>query len=268
MRIAVVLGLVIVAGFMRPDVAQADATPYPFPLVQTGPGLTLHKEMYVLPVTYAEAYHGQHTEVIFQLSAKHRIFGSRFYFAYSQISFWQAYDFENSAPFRETNYNPELFYRFKETPRGTGAAGMDAGFEHESNGQPVPASRSWNLLYLAPYLRTADWLFYVKLRYRIPEEDKTSPDQVSGDDNPDITDYLGWSDLHFQYRFANNQFIHLQVRGWIGTGKGNVSLNWSPPLHGAKDTFFLVRFFHGYGESLIDYDRTITRVGAGLMFNR
>ena len=82
-----------------------------FQLIHTGPGLSLHKEMFSLPYTYSSEYHGNRSEAVFQISAKHRLFGSRFYFAYTQISFWQAYDHYNSAPFRETNYNPEIFYR-------------------------------------------------------------------------------------------------------------------------------------------------------------
>ena len=88
---------------------KAQDTSKVFEMIQAGAGLSLHKEMFVLPVTYSNEYHGVRTEAVFQLSAKHRIFKTRFYFAYTQISFWQAYDENNSAPFRETNYNPDLF---------------------------------------------------------------------------------------------------------------------------------------------------------------
>jgi hypothetical protein len=45
-------------------------------MIRTGPGLSLHKEMFNLPVTVSGEYTGPQTEAVFQLSAKHRIFGS------------------------------------------------------------------------------------------------------------------------------------------------------------------------------------------------
>ena len=248
--------------------ARAQDTAFAFPLVQAAPGLTLHKEMFLLPLSASGLYHGRETEVVFKLSAKQRIFKSRFYFAYTQISFWQAYDTGNSSPFRETNYNPEVFYRFGEKTRGSGWSGADAGFEHESNGQVVPLSRSWNLLYLAPYYRGHQWLAYVKLRYRIPEAAKESPDSALGDDNPGITDYLGWTDINFYYHFPKNHLVHLLVRGFIGTDKGLVDLSWSFPVPRVDKTCFLVRLSSGYGESLADYNKWNNRLGLGVLFNR
>lgn len=239
-----------------------------FSLIDTSRGLTMHKELYALPFTHANRYHGAETEAVFQLSAKHDIFGSRFFFAYTQISFWQAYDTGGSSPFRDTNYNPEIFYRHPESRLGAGLAGFAAGAEHESNGQRLPLSRSWNLLYLAPHYHGEHWLVYLKLRYRIPENDKTSPDDPLGDDNPDITDYLGHSDLHLYYALPRGHLLHFLMRGYLGTSRGNVSLNWSFPVPGNMDAYLVARFFSGYGESLMDYDRSINRIGIGFMFDR
>jgi phospholipase A1 len=47
-----------------------------------------------------------------------------------------------------------------------------------------------------------------------------------------------------------------------------VNALYTVPVPRARDTYFLVRFSHGYGESLIDYDRSITRVGVGVAFSR
>ncbi|MFO7609497.1 MAG: phospholipase A [Candidatus Krumholzibacteriia bacterium] len=239
-----------------------------FSLIDPGRGLTMHKELYALPYTHANRYHGAESEAIFQLSAKHDLFGSRFYFAYTQISFWQAYDTGGSSPFRDTNYNPEIFYRHPESRVGAALLGFDAGAEHESNGQRLPLSRSWNLLYVAPYYHGERWLVYFKLRYRIPEDDKTSPDDPLGDDNPDITDYLGYSDLHLYYALPRGHLLHFLMRGYLGTSRGNVSLSYSFPFPGDMDAYLVARFFSGYGESLLDYDKSINRIGVGVMFDR
>jgi phospholipase A1/A2 len=239
-----------------------------FQFVQTGAGLTLHKDLFALPYTYADEYRGRRTETVFQISAKYRLFDTGLYLAYTQISFWQSYDYRNSSPFRDTNYNPEIFYRFQPRACRSGRLAADAGIEHESNGQLVPLSRSWNNVYFAPWYQRGDLLFYAKLRYRIPEPVKTSPDDAEGDDNPDITDYLGHSDVHVFYRFAGRHQIHLTMRGVIGSGRGNVSLGYSCPLPRAEGSHLMVRLSHGYGESLMDYRNSISRVGIGFMFTR
>ncbi|PWB70029.1 hypothetical protein C3F09_09615 [candidate division GN15 bacterium] len=248
--------------------ARAQETVETFQRIRTAPGLSLHKEMFMLPVTFSNEYDGARTEAVFQISAKHRIFNTPIYFAYTQISFWQAYDRNNSAPFRETDYNPELFWRTQRLPFYGGEVGADIGVEHESNGQKPPLSRSWNLLYGCPYYYRPNFLLYLKFRYRFPEDAKTSPTDAVGDDNPDITDYMGYSDLHLYYRFAWHHGIHLMIRGNLSTGYGGVVFDYSIPVPKSELSCFTIRFSHGYGESLVDYKRSLTRVGFGIMFAR
>lgn len=238
-----------------------------FQIIHHGPGLSLHKEMISLPYTYSSEYHGNRSEAVFQISAKHSFFGSRFYFAYTQISFWQAYDHYNSAPFRETNYNPEIFYRTVRIAFLSGLVGADLGAEHESNGQTPPESRSWNLIYVCPSYQISNMLFYLKLRYRISENDKEYPGAAVGDDNPDITDFLGYNDLHFYYHFWKRHTIHAMIRGNLNKGKGGVNLNYSLPLPFSDVSFIVIRFSQGYGESLVDYNKSLTRFGVGIMFS-
>jgi phospholipase A1 len=239
-----------------------------FQIIRTGYGLSMHKEMFMLPVTISEEYDGAQTEAVFQVSAKHRLFGSRFYFAYKQISFWQAYDHDNSAPFRETNYNPEIFYRTKTTEFQKGIVGADLGLEHESNGQVVGPSRSWNLLYACPYYYRNNLLIYLKLRYRIPEDEKESPNSPVGDDNPDITDYYGHNDLHIYYEIPNRHSVHLLLRGNLSTGMGAMNLMYTIPVPHSESSHFAIRLSHGYGESMVDYKKSLTRIGFGFMFKR
>lgn len=264
------LFLVVLAVVPLPARAQEDGSGQrvEFALIDHGVGLSTHKEMYALPFTYSGRYNGKETEVQFQIGAKHDLFGTRFYFAYTQISFWQAYDTKASSPFRDTNYNPEIFYRWREYDIGSLKVGGDLGFEHQSNGQRVELSRSWNLLYAAPWFRGERWLAYVKARYRIPEAPKAYPGAAEGDDNPDITDYLGYTDIHLYYMAPKQVLLHLTVRGYVGTDKGNVSLNTSIPMPGDVAAFIVLRLFSGYGQSMMDYNKSINCVGIGLMFVR
>jgi len=222
----------------------------------------------MLPVTYSDRYYGEQTEAVFQVSAKHRLFGSRFYFAYTQISFWQAYDHKHSAPFRETNYNPEIFYRFKTAKFPSGRVGADIGFEHESNGQRPPVSRSWNLFYFCPYFYSPNVLLHVKLRYRFEEDQKEFPEAFVGDDNPDITDYLGYADLRAVYRFGRSHTISMLLRGNLSTSKGGITLTYSYPIPKSENSAFIIRISHGYGESLVDYKRSLNRIGIGVTFSK
>ena len=50
------------------------------------------------------------------------------------------------------------------------------------------------------------------------------------------------------------------------TNRGAINLTYSAPF--SNYAFWNVYLWHGYGESLIDYDRETTRIGLGLMFSR
>jgi phospholipase A1 len=245
-----------------------------FARVRAQPGLSLHKDMFALPYTYSNRFSGSETEVVFQLSAKIRLQQSRFYFAYTQRSFWQAYNTDASSPFRETNHNPELFYRRVPTnDESLEHWGVDLGLEHESNGQGGELSRSWNRLYVAPQYHTPRLLLHLKLWYRIPEDecrDESCMDEAGYDDNPDIIDYMGYGEFRLGWRVTGGktpQLLQLMVRGNPATGKGAVSINYSYPA-GSRDLYWFVRYFEGYGESLVDYDHANRRVGIGVLLKR
>lgn len=241
--------------------------PDEFTLVNDKERVSFHKPMYLLPATYSDRYHGNESEFVFDISLKLRLFGSNLFFAYTQRSFWQVYDESESRPFRETDYNPELFYRWKPRFDFCPNCGFDVGAEHESNGQDVPDSRSWNRLYFAAYHEWDRTLVYLKTWYRIPEDKKKEPGDAKGDDNPDIEDYYGYGELRIQQElFASKHLASLMLRGNPAHGKGAVEFNYSVPF--GDYLYWNVYVFNGYGDSLIDYNRSVTRVGIGVMLAR
>ncbi len=237
---------------------ESDSASPSYSIIHFGKGLSYHKEMFILPVSWANEYNGEEIELIFQMSAKQQIFDSHFYFAYTQKSFWQPYNLEDSSPFRETNYNPELFYRFMPGRFPVDNLGADMGYEHESNGQSDPDSRGWDRLYIAPFFPYGNTLFYLKLWYRT---------QAGGDNNSDITDFLGFGELHYFHQIFNAHLFHLTLKGNMVENKGAFNIHYSFPSP-SGNMFFVIKLRHGYGESLIDYNRLITRVGIGIMFTR
>jgi phospholipase A1 len=63
---------------------------------------------------------------------------------------------------------------------------IDTGAEHESNGKDIPASRSWNRLYIMPYFENDYIIATLKAWYRLQENKKDGEEDVAGDDNPGI----------------------------------------------------------------------------------
>jgi len=191
------------------------------------------------------------------------------YFGFTLKSFWQAYNDTISAPFRETNYRPEIFYETPFTIENSSATYFfRAGFEHESNGRTQLLSRSWNRAYLGLGLFKSNWGFYIQPWYRIPEDKKDydpssgSLPPAKGDDNPNIEDYLGKFELHAAYKRKNYQ-VATMFRLNPETHKGAMELSYSFPLYGRFRG--LIQYFDGYGESMIDYDYRVQRISAGFL---
>lgn len=234
-------------------------------------GFSAHKMNYILPYTYAwmDEYDGRKkNEIKFQMSLKQRLlkfYGWAFYFGYTQKSFWQAYDFSESRPFRENNFNPEFFFR---TKMWSGFR-IDTGAEHESNGKDIPASRSWNRLYIMPYFENDYIIATLKAWYRLHENKKDGEEDVAGDDNPGIHRYYGYGELGLTVKFPGlrNTYVSSVTRFNPAHKKGAVELNLTVPLS-INSMSFMVQYWDGYGESLIDYNVRQRKIGFGLNFTR
>ena len=177
--------------------------------------------------------------------------------SYTQRSWWQLSNRGESSPFRETNYEPQLFlgwatdYDFA----GWTLRDVEVGFNHQSNGRSDPTSRSWNRVYARLMAQNGNFLAEVKPWYRIPD---------SEDDNPDITKYMGYYRLKLGYMAGESIFSVEGNYNW-NTGFGGATLGWSYPV--SEHVRFYTQVFSGYGESLIDYNHRQTRVGVGVMLN-
>jgi phospholipase A1 len=238
--------------------------------------ITPHKPNYLLPFTYNSRQRQDYAEldkaeVKYQLSFKlplsDDLFGSggKLAFGYTQISFWQLYNKRISSPFRETDYEPELMLTFAQEKHLLGFINRltTFGINHQSNGRSVPESRSWNRLYVQ-FTAERDNLYLIfKPWYRLPENAKTTPQDSRGDDNPDIQDYLGHGELTAMYLFGHRTLAVMWRSNFQSAHRGALQVDWSEPLQGKLRGY--VQYFNGYGESLIDYNRSSHRLGIGVM---
>ncbi|MDH3714061.1 MAG: phospholipase A [Gammaproteobacteria bacterium] len=242
------------------------------------PSLILpYRPNYIMPVTYIDdpgevpaAGDGgelDNVETKFQISFRLPLWDDVFsdngdvLFAYTQLSLWQIFNDELSSPFRETNYEPELIASFDTDWDILGLKNrlLMVGLVHQSNGRSEPLSRSWNRVYANFIMEKDSFALSVKPWYRFPESE-------DDDDNPDIEDFLGHGEVRGVYKYAANVFsAKLRNNLDFGQNRGALELSWSFPLR--KGLIGYTELFTGYGETLIDYNRDITRVGIGVAMN-
>ena len=234
-----------------------------------------HRPNYILPLTYNwsvnrapyEPYGDwlQPVEIKFQVSFKGPVYEDLFgdngdlYFAYTQLSLWQAYNKSNSSPFRETNYEPEIFMQFDTDVPVLGLRNrlLLFGLVHQSNGRTEQFSRSWNRVYAEFILDRGRFALSIKPWYRFREPAET-------DDNPEIEKYLGPGEVRAFYEWKKF-VLGLMLRSNFRPDNhyGAVQLEGSFPL--TKKLKGYVQYFYGYGESLIDYDARTNRIGIGIL---
>jgi len=196
------------------------------------------------------------------------------FFGYTQLSVWQMFNFNQSSPFRDTSFQPELFM--------TQLLDMDVVgdwklrlmtyglLDHQSNGNSSADSRSWNRTYVNSVFENGKQFVSIKLWARWNERSKTGPTDFAGDDNPGIEDYVGNSEFRYFYADDFNNYT-LVLRDSKNNPNGvNYELGWSYPLN-RKTRFreselrLYVQYFNGYGETLIDYNKRRQRIGIGVM---
>ncbi|MBI4691762.1 MAG: phospholipase A [Nitrospirae bacterium] len=236
-----------------------------------------HRSTYILPVSYNNRPNEEplqqassdkdirETEVKFQISMKVKLWQDildkdiDLWFGYTQQSFWQLYNFADSSPFRETNYEPELLFNFRTNFNFLGMQGrmINVGINHQSNGQSKPLSRSWNRIVGNIGFERENFAILLKTWYRIPES-------VMENDNPDIDKYMGYGEIWGYYFWRKNRF-GLMMRDNLRTedNRGALQFEWNFPM--IKSVGGYVQYFTGYGENLLDYNHSVNRIGIGLM---
>ena len=188
--------------------------------------------------------------------------------AYTQNSYWQVYDQKHSSPFRETNYMPELFlqWNLEQKVYVSTLKTIRLSLVHQSNGQDVGQSRSWNRTELALLFHKNKFSYGFNLWNRWDEDKKTDPTSTKGDDNPDLEDYIGTGKYYIRYKTdkVGLTFAHQNNLLKYDINKGNNKLDIIFPSVNRNFDFFF-RYFYGYGESLIDYDVKVKRISFGIM---
>lgn len=242
--------------------------------------ISQHKLNYILPVSYVkdpnpigvtelDQENVDNLEAKYQISMKLPIHLSEdatsgAYLGFTATSFWQVYNSEVSKPFRETNYEPEIFYSWQTDYRFLGIKfnQVNLGFNHQSNGQSGLKSRSWNRLFASAVFSDEDSVYFLKTWYRIKEDTKETPTSPTGDDNPDITHFLGHFEIGYGKKVGNFNVFTLIRNNLKSDNKGSIELNLTYPINDRYD--FVIQYFNGYGDSLIDYNRHQQRVGLGI----
>jgi phospholipase A1 len=245
--------------------------------------ITPYKPVYVLPVVWTSSPNYtptrendggsgaqdtiplNATEFKFQLSLKVKVVQGLFkgngdlWVGYTQSSRWQVYNGELSRPFRETNYEPEVMLSFRTRYRVLGFTGrlFTIGLAHQSNGRSEPLSRSWNRIVAQIGLERGNTTLLLRPWWRIPENPST-------DDNPEIENYLGSGEFLVMHAI-DRHLISVQVRSSFLNDPfygGSIMGEWSYTIKG--NLKLLLQVFHGYGESLIDYNHEQTMIGLGV----
>jgi phospholipase A1 len=241
-----------------------------------------HKPNFVLPASITsinqDPYIGtpvgselDDVEIKFQVSLKYLAMQDLMFkdldlqFAFTTTSWWQAYNSDISAPFRETNYEPEVILNYHHTWSllGLPVEQTTLSFNHQSNGQTGQLSRSWNRIILGfTFAQAENVLWGFRTWYRLPEDEKITALDPSGDDNPDIEKYMGYLEIGGLWSISEKHSLEFMLRNNLRSeNKGATQLGWSFPINDRIQGY--VEYFNGYGESLIYYNHHAQRLGIG-----
>ena len=201
----------------------------------------------------------------FQFSFKYRLFNSKGYLAekapwvsgfhlgYTQRAIWNLKN--DSKPFEDTSYMPEVFYLLPKIDLNVdriSAFGIQAGFQHESNGKDGIDSRSTNYLYIEPVMGVhLAGPYYMKIAPKIYT-------YVANEDenNGDLEDFRGYFDL--EVGILDPEGFALNSHLWWAKEGATIQLDLTysmARLLGKSLNFYLqAQYFSGYAETLISFN--------------
>lgn len=191
------------------------------------------------------------------------------WFGYSQQSYWQLFNSEISRPFRTTDHEPELIYIMPtpmELPGGWRLRYSGISLNHQSNGQTLPLSRSWNRAILMGGMeKDKRYTVTGRLWQRISDGDGNG-NINSLDDNPGIERTIGRAEVTGTWQVDADHSLALTLRHSLrAEANGAWRLEWLSPLDRTYTGLRLhVQLFSGYGDALVDYNRRRSFISVGL----
>ena len=199
--------------------------------------------------------------------AQRRAWLADFYFAYTQTSF---IDLDSpSDAFLDNSFKPEFMYSrkdlVKQPPAWLSRLGLEAGIQHQSNGDSGADSRSLNILYAKPIFKIGDLDAY---HFTAAPKIWLYVGNIS--ENPDIADYYGYFDL--ELKVGKIDGLELRSNWRQGSEGGSLQVDLTCPLRilsfGNFNGYVQVQYFTGYGETLLLYNQKDSQLRVGFAFYR
>jgi phospholipase A1 len=151
-------------------------------------------------------------QVSFKMPLATGLFGGNtdLLFAYTGVAWWQLFNDPADNPFRETNYEPEVF--LQSNPRrkilGLDFISWEFGINHQSNGQTGALSRGWDRIIGSAAVDLTDDLVLGVRAWHIYQRQGT---------NADLYRYMGYGDIGVGW-VPNRHTITALYRSMPNTG--------------------------------------------------
>lgn len=204
---------------------------------------------------------------VLQFSFKYEMVDkSNLYLGYTQFSVWHLW--QESSPFKDHNFNPELFYRMPYLEKH--GFSLDAGYEHKSNGREAGGS---DRTYDSPYLFVAQQMDAGPFKLGINAKGYYIIRTFS---NPGIVDYLGYGKfgvtLGFDVPFLEYEQFYLNYIPGTSAGFQKATFEagtkFKTPFGADFAPYIFIQYWNGYLPSLLDFDVYSNGFRAGIIFYR
>lgn len=232
-------------------------------LLQKPPYFTINKANYFISgVPTNETINENTANAKYQISFKQIItrnllpWDAYMYMTYTQKSFWDIY--RESLPFKEINFNPSLVIEKALFDKSNKLKGIVAlSYEHESNGRDSIFSRSWDrvsLKYSTKVSKKTAASFKMWFPYKYDEG------------NPELLEYVGLGEVNFMHIIKKDEikFSLMLRKGLNLKAKGTIrSRLFYRPFKNFTNQYFMLEWYFGQAESLIEYEETKSMLRIG-----
>ncbi|CDF79277.1 phospholipase A1 precursor, EC 3.1. 1.4); Outer membrane phospholipase A [Formosa agariphila KMM 3901] len=225
---------------------------------------SIHEDNYIITGIPTNKHVDSETaDIKYQISFKQLlsrnpiVWDSYLYVTYTQKAFWNIYEF--SSPFEEINFNPSVgLSKVVYNNNDEAKAIVSLMLNHESNGRDSIYSRSWNSINLK-YSTALSKKSILSVELWAPFVDKVN--------NPDLIDYIGISKFTYSYDIIpeklNAEIALKKGLEWDWKGSIRTRLYYNP--FKSTNQYFMLEYFAGYGESLINYEQFNSMVRLGFV---